>query len=135
MGWVGITTNGCVRRDGCCVMGRGTAKQALSYYPGIAFALGTRIKAGGNHVYLFPEMGIFSFPVKHHWQEPADLDLIERSAFEVSVLACNRAKAEQFYLPRPGCGNGRLLWKNVKPVLKSLGWQFTIVELGGIDEA
>jgi len=81
--WIVITTNGIVRTDGACVMGRGIALQAKQKYPRLAFELGERLREAGNHVHVFPKHKIISFPVKHHWKEPADCSLIEQSAREL----------------------------------------------------
>lgn len=36
-----VTTNGAVRRDGACVMGRGCAREAKERYPGVEYRLGS----------------------------------------------------------------------------------------------
>lgn len=133
-GWIVITTNGIVNAKGGCVMGRGTALQAKRRYPGLDIRIGNMIKKRGNHVWIF-DMGyditgaptrIVTFPVKHHWQEPADLQLIAQSAKELkSKLGSSKA-----YMPRPGCGNGGLSWDEVRPILVDLlDDRFTVVEL------
>ncbi len=116
-----ITTNGFVRKDGSAVMGRGIALQATQRDEEVSKRLGYMITRYGNHVhYIRDEPLWFSFPVKHHWKEQADLKLIERSAQEL-VEKFNSAFMElphKCYLPRPGCGNGRLKWEDVKPVIE-----------------
>lgn len=134
-GIIAITTNGFVKRVGTCVMGRGCAKQATIRFPGLPHKLGTRISAEGNHVFYFPEHRLITFPVKHTWWEVADLGLIERSARELLKLIEVKKIKEAVYLPRPGCGNGRLKWEGVKkllsPILKSD--QFHIVTYSRTD--
>jgi hypothetical protein len=134
-GIIAITTNGFVKRVGTCVMGRGCAKQATIRFPGLPHKLGTRISAEGNHVFYFPEHKLITFPVKHTWWEVADLGLIERSARELLKLIEVKKIKEAVYLPRPGCGNGRLKWEGVKkllsPILKSD--QFHIVTYSRTD--
>lgn len=131
-GYIVITTNGALNSRGECVMGRGTALQAKNRYPGLARRIGQMIEKYGNHVHLFQmdtdqgEM-LITFPVKHHWSERANHELIARSADELRVLA-NKTHATKIFLPRPGCGNGCLKWDNVKPLLKCLDDRFTIVE-------
>jgi len=112
--WIVITTNGSLNPRGECVMGRGVAKEATLRFPNLPRQLGERIKQYGNHVFAFPQYRIFTFPVKHNWWEKADFRLIERSCEE---LARSRISTS-IYLPRPGCGNGKLLWKQVKPILQ-----------------
>jgi hypothetical protein len=134
-GIIAITTNGFVKRDGTSVMGRGCAKQATIRFPGLPHKLGRKISAEGNHVFCFPEHRLITFPVKHTWWEAADLGLIERSARELLKLIEVKKIQEAVYLPRPGCGNGRLKWEGVKkilsPILKSD--QFHIVTYSRTD--
>jgi len=66
-GIVAITTNGFVKKDGSCVMGRGCAREAAARFPTLPFQLGRKIRAEGNHVFYFPEYKLLSFPVKHVW--------------------------------------------------------------------
>ena len=120
-----ITTNGTVKRNGEAVMGRGVALQAAKMDKGLAARLGASIKAHGNHVRPIafnltcqPEL-LIAFPVKHYWWERADLALIERSANELAEFAAQRPN-KTFLLPRPGCGNGGLLWDDVREVLEPI---------------
>jgi hypothetical protein len=117
--WKGITTNGYVKGSGECVMGRGCAKEASQRYPTLPRKLGQRLKLFGNVVHMFPEYGLFSFPVKHAWYQDADPVLIAASARQLRRLA-EDAPQEMFVLPRPGCGNGHLDWAVVRPLLLSL---------------
>lgn len=117
-----ITTNGFVKKDGTAVMGRGCAAEAAKRWPSLPKKLGKRLKRGGNHVYVLMVSGrLMSFPVKHNWWEKADLELIKQSANELADYAKRYlGTGYQFVLPRPGCGNGRLDWSDVKKVLKNL---------------
>lgn len=124
-----ITTNGMVKRDGTCVMGRGCAREAAKKWPGLPRIIGARIKESGNDVFLWTEYlsgkeptvvnQLLIFPVKHKWMEPADPNLISMSAASLAVFAAQRPSTI-FLLPRPGCGNGQLDWKDVKPLLEFL---------------
>lgn len=115
-----ITTNGTVKRDGSCVMGRGCALEAAKRIPGIAQILGKKIRDTGNSVHWIKDT-LWSFPVKHNWWEKADLVLIKQSVRELTAIATSEAyKHNTFVLPRPGCGNGHLLWEDVRPLLLSL---------------
>ena len=132
-GIIVITTNGALNSRGECVMGRGTAAQAKKRYPDLPLRVGKMIKSHGNHVYIFQmdtdqgEM-LITFPVKHHWAERADHELITRSVEELRVLA-NKTHANKIFLPRPGCGNGGLTWDTVEPILRdSLDARFIVVE-------
>jgi hypothetical protein len=128
--WVAITTNGYVRTDGKTVMGRGVAKEAAQRFPALPLLLGSTIERLGNVVHPFPAWRLFTFPVKHNWWETADLELIERSAGElVRMMTKEPAELAELYLVRPGCGNGGLLWSNVKPIIAPiLDDRFVVVE-------
>lgn len=114
-----VTTNGTIKTNGECVMGRGCAKEAKNRWPDIAKVLGEEVRARGNHVNLLrADPIIFSFPVKHEWYEQADPDLITKSAMELSLAIGLQQKV--VVMPRPGCGNGRLRWEDVKPILEPI---------------
>lgn len=133
-----IPTNGFVKSNGRAVMGRGLAAQCANYYPDMPKRLGEHIEGNGNHVgefwtirqYNSPEHFIFTFPVKHKWWEDADLELIERSAKELAEMT--EGKIYRVYLPLVGCGNGRLKWEDVKPILQKylLGHRYLVVHQG-----
>lgn len=119
-----ITTNGHIKKDGQAVMGRGCALEAKNRWPDISVLLGKRIRDGGNHVHFLLridvpllEIDILSFPVKYCWYEDANLDLIRRSCKELLSKAL-ASKYKNVILPRPGCGNGKLSWDIVKPILE-----------------
>lgn len=114
--FLAITSNGYVKRNGEAVMGRGIAAQAKYKYPNIAYKLGGLLTRQGNRIHvLAPDL--ISFPVKHHWAEKADIRLIRASAHE---LMSRLGEHETVLLPRPGCGNGGLNWKDVKPILEKI---------------
>jgi len=115
-----ITTNLAVRKDGAAVMGRGVALQAKQRYPGIEFSLGYLLNSGFTYVgSIWQTPPIWSFPVKFHWKSRASYGLIEKSAKELSLVAESMPQ-HIFILPRPGCGNGGLIWRNVKPYCEIL---------------
>lgn len=123
-----ITTNGFVRKDGSAVMGRGIAYQATQRDLDVAARLGILLQEYGNHVHIIHENPLWlSFPVKHHWKEQADIELIERSTKELTEVIQDEITYKHWkdhnikslvYLPRPGCGNGRLSWNDVRPVIE-----------------
>jgi hypothetical protein len=119
-----LTTNGFVKQDGRAVMGRGIAAEAKKRFPQLPTLLGAFIRAHGNTLHMLGYWGgeylLCSFPVKHHWRENADLELIRQSAEALAGMAHNELALCEIYLPRPGCGNGKLRWKDVKPVIEFL---------------
>jgi hypothetical protein len=117
-----ITTNGYIRKDGSAAMGRGCAKQAREKIKGIEFKLGRALKTFGNKVaYLGKYNGqvILSFPVKNHFNDHAEIDIIAKSANELKYIADNH-EFKKIMLPRPGCGYGHLSWTEVRQVLRSI---------------
>lgn len=126
--WIGITTNGTVRKDGSLVMGRGIALQANQRIGGLARRLANHVRSDGNTIIMMHDLKMFTFPVKHYWYDSADLELIKSSAIDLlTLIDCPHHYENTFYLPRPGCGNGRLKWKDVKPILESVGLPDNIV--------
>lgn len=115
---IGITTNGFVKNNGECVMGRGIALSINRAIPGFAKELGDRIVCYGNVPQWFPEHRIWTFPVKHNWWEPADIDLIKQSAFLIKQRSAGYLDYLDF--PRPGCGNGKLAWPSVKKEIEPI---------------
>lgn len=120
-----ITTNGLINKRGECIMGRGCAKEAKEHYAhlrdgyGLARILGDAIRSDGNKVYTFWKLRLVTFPTKHKWFEKSDINLIKHSAEVLAKQAMDNPD-KVFYLVRPGCGNGQLLWKDVKPVIESI---------------
>lgn len=130
-----ITTNGTVTKEGRGVMGRGIALEAKQKVKGIDKMLGHYLVSQGNHAWYLaraaewsggPQYGLICMPVKHQWHQDADPELIVRSAQEMVELA-NREQHiagpdewANIWMPRPGCGNGRLDWSLVKPLIEDI---------------
>ena len=118
-----ITTNGFVKANGEAVCGRGCAKEATKQIPGFARLLGSRLKQYGNAPGIMrtspDEWGVFIFPVKHNWWEEASSNLILAGAHALFEQAQANPNTT-FVLPRPGCGNGKLKWDDVKPLIEFL---------------
>lgn len=126
-----ITTNGFVKNNGEAVMGRGCAREAAIKWPYFPRALGNAIKEQGNIVFSWGLQEVneeneqtnlielITMPVKHHWREKADIELIKESAKEL-VEIVDLWGFKTVVMPRPGCGNGQLLWEDVKPILEKI---------------
>lgn len=126
-----VPTNGTVKSNGECVMGRGLALQVKTKFPAFPKILGSHIKENGNVVGYFPIYALVSFPVKWDWHKDADKLLIYRSLKElvylVKLLDLNTAYKGlllqpffKVYLARVGCGNGNLDWKEIKPLVEEV---------------
>jgi hypothetical protein len=142
--FVAITTNGFVKRDGSCVMGRGIAKQAMTRDPHLPLKLGMAIRRHGNRVFFFNN--IITFPVKptrvtannsksnivrhmqHRfdpgnsvpgWASVATYDIIRKSMIQLTDMIDRHGwQNRRILMPRPGCGAGELEWDMVKPLLQ-----------------
>ena len=121
-----ITTNGFVKNNGRAVMGAGNAKYARDKFGDIDLWLGVLLNRNGNivqHIYSFNtdsgrKINVLAFPVKHHWQDKADIDLIKRSCEQLNNTIITSMYL-RVILPRPGCENGKLNWQTeVKPIIE-----------------
>lgn len=127
--WLCITTNGFIKKNGEAVMGRGCAKEAKELMPYLPALLGMMIKLQGNNVHELTSKNLplaraykrlFSFPVKHNWWEEADIDLIGKSCVNLRSMWIKSPGVPIVVIPRPGCGNGKLSWGFVKPLIEDL---------------
>lgn len=105
-------------------MGAGIAGQAQVRFPEMPAMLGLHLQDSGNHVGLLrpptkTEPYYVAFPVKRFWYDEASLELIERSAHELMEYT-DLWHWNTVLLPRPGCGNGRLTWDEVRPVIEPI---------------
>jgi len=121
-----MTTNGSLTPSWRAVPGCGVTGQAVDRYPWLAAKLGMLIQMHGNHVF---DLGssLASFPVEETaWSQP-DLRIIARSAEELRLVA-DAAGWQRVIVPRPGCGGGGLLWKEVRPLLEPwFDTRFTVI--------
>ena len=115
--WVAVTTNGSVRDTCDLIMGGGCAFEAKERYPNLPMFLGHYVYKYGNQPYIYGPGRIISFPTKDEVWLDSKINLIEKSAFELYTILNNFA-IKRIYIPRPGCGLGRLKWEDVKPVLE-----------------
>lgn len=114
--YLAVTTNGFVKRNGSAVMGAGIAKQVANKRPDVPVKLGRLLRENGNVVQkVLPNL--IAFPVKHNWYEQADIKLIERSCHQLMAML---KPDETVLLNRPGVGNGKLNWTEVKSVIEKI---------------
>lgn len=114
-----ITTNGIVKNNGELVMGAGIALEAKRRFPKLPMKLGEYVDEFGNVPFVCFEENIITFPTKHHWKDPSDLDLIVSSA-KLIVNRVNVYTIGSVALTRPGCGNGNMVWSEVKPLIEDI---------------
>lgn len=119
--WIVIPTNKFTRKNGTAVMGRGLAWQAKEKFPKLEAEFGKLlINYKDYNVFGFPEYRLFAFTVKNVWWEKAELSLIEKSCKELeTIIHYNFPNIPKpIYVPKVGCGNGKLNWEDVKPILE-----------------
>lgn len=110
-------------------MGAGIAKEATQQIKGIDEKLGALVSLYGNNPYYIYELGIISFPTKHHFKDKSPIELIEQSAIMIKKIR-DIYKLNNIYSTWPGCGNGGLTKEIVEPVLSKI-WNkdnFVVVE-------
>lgn len=142
-----VTTNGDVNSGGRAVMGRGCALQAAKKWREAPIVLGELLRHRKNTPHILGLVGsnaslwnrgdmvydtfrsarrehsgsmLWSFPVKHHWHEQADIRLIVRSAALLRYLIDEYDPYTEVVIPRPGCGNGALRWEDVEPAIEPI---------------
>lgn len=114
-GYVVIPTNGDVKNNGEAVMGKGLALEATDRFPALPRILGEALRKHGNRVFIHNDMRLVTFPTKHSWTEPADMELIVKGLRQLTGLwTSNRGN---LYLPKLGCGLGKLDWAVVRRVM------------------
>jgi hypothetical protein len=145
-----ITSNGFVRRDGACVMGRGVAQQAAELFPKLPKALGTKINTAGNNVHYFTfnnalfNYYVVSFPVKPQKDAFSGSNVVAHMQHQFKIggtvpgwackaqlsivkRSCKQLVAlvdekgwKTVVLPHAGCGAGELLWSDVRPEIEKI---------------
>jgi len=126
-----IPTNRTIKKDGSLVMGKGLAYQCKNKFENIEYQWGAQITQSCEIIpqIFYDARRLIYFPVKYNWWEKADLDLIRHSIIELKSLLIEGI-VEKIAIPKVGCGNGQLNWKEVEPILdKYLNDRFIVVDL------
>jgi len=135
-GYVVVPTNGFITKQGKAVMGRGLALQTKQKYPKFPLLLGWHLSTIGNVPGYFHKQAIITFPVKYYWKAPADLKLITRSAQLLNRAIKPQTLEERtayginrpVYIPKVGCGCGKLAWSQVRPILETYCPNVTVID-------
>lgn len=59
---------------------------------------------------------IINFPTKQHWRNPSKLSWIKEGLIDLRNFILQK-KVKSIAIPPLGCGNGKLNWKDVKPLI------------------
>jgi O-acetyl-ADP-ribose deacetylase (regulator of RNase III) len=107
------------------VMGKGIALQYKKAFPEMFEEYKKACKSGQvvigkMHVWqnkaLFGPKYIINFPTKDDWEKPSKLEYIEKGLADL-VTIIKQLAIDSIAIPPLGCGNGRLSWKAVKPLI------------------
>lgn len=124
-----ITTNGVIDEKGLLIMGAGVALDAKKRFPHLPYLLGGYVFEYGNRPFILKTEKIITFPTKRHWRDLSDVFLIRESA-KLVVAIVDKFGIKSVVGTRPGCGNGGLDWKIVKPYIADVfDDRFTFVTL------
>jgi O-acetyl-ADP-ribose deacetylase (regulator of RNase III) len=103
------------------VMGKGLALQFKKAFPD-AFTSYEQACARGElaigQMHVVPRAAaprfIINFPTKQHWKNPSKIEYVE-SGLRALVELVRKLELRSIALPPLGCGNGGLLWSDVRP--------------------
>lgn len=130
------------------VMGKGIAAAFKKSFPANFKAYAEEVKEGRfqvGRVMFFPTgmlhpKYVVNFPTKKDWKHPSKMAYVEEGLKDLVAKLKNIDDARSIAIPPLGCGNGRLDWNDVKPVmlryLQDLpsDWKVTIYEPGFKDQ-
>lgn len=99
-------------------MGRGIALEASQRYPKLQAIAGRLIRQNGSRVETLISEKLILFPVKGHYRDHADINLILKSTLQLlEIFNSHGWEDSRILLPRVGCGWGHLDWAEVHPLL------------------
>ena len=116
-----VTTCNSFDKNGMLVMGKGAALAFKKKYPVLeSFSTLVKEKMDSTGYYgLILRQGLGIFQVKYGFKEPADLELIRRSTYELTGFAKSH-KDWTFAMNFPGIGAGQLDFDEVMSIVSKL---------------
>ena len=120
-----FTANSYIDSKGRLVMGKGFAREVKERFPGIEEVFGRNLPHLGEYgLFIIPSpqpamvTAIGAFQVKHHFRDPADLTLIQKSIDDLQIEALKHPYLT-YFLNFPGIGAGGL-GRYKKKILESM---------------
>lgn len=104
-------------------MGKGVAYQFKMRYPEnnksyIRACKSGELTVGKIHYFIEDGITIINFPTKNKWRENSRIEYIE-GGLDSFVKLLPQIKVKKIAIPPLGCGNGGLLWADVKAVIEN----------------
>lgn len=133
--WLCITTNYGWKKDFSNVMGRGIAREASQRFKNLSLIYGKHCrnyyettKSKIIPIVAYSNLNLIMFATKAlkednphlSWQQNSSLIQIKHSAITLKAWIIENEIDSKVYLPRPGCSNGKLDWREVKPLVDNL---------------
>lgn len=116
-----MPTNLSIRRDGCAVLGRGVAAQAVRQFPDLPALLGRHLtRHVSPRLFHYPPGRLTCLPVKHQWHERASVNLIRTGLRQLVEAVNSHMLGASVALPVLGCGFGELASYEVLPLLRQM---------------
>lgn len=109
------------------VAGKGLALEFKRAFPGNFAAYQAackygKIQPGGLFIadpgLLTPRLWIINFPTKRHWRDASRLEDID-SGLRSLVAEVQARGIKSIAIPVLGCGEGKLLWADVRPMIEA----------------
>lgn len=103
-------------------MGKGIAYQIKCQYPKtnesyVKACKSKELHIGSLHYFIENETTIINFPTKDKWRAPSQIDYIVIGLDEL-VKLLPKLSVKTIAIPPLGCGNGGLVWSNVKNIIE-----------------
>jgi len=104
------------------VMGKGLALEYKRRYPKMFERYRTvcerhQFTIGQLMLFYEPDHWVLLFPTKENWRYPSKLEYLEKGLMKF-VNSYAEKNITSIAFPRLGCGNGELLWDDVKPLME-----------------
>lgn len=104
------------------VMGKGIALQFKNKYPKMFLDYQqacneNKFDVGNLFLWKSEMKWILMFPTKKEWKNPSKIEYVEEG-LKKFVINYDKLGIESIAFPKLGCGNGKLDWKDVKPLME-----------------
>lgn len=104
-------------------MGKGIAYQFKTRFPEnnksyVKACKSGELTVGKVHCFIEDGITIINFPTKNKWRENSKMDYIE-TGMDYFVALLPKLSVKKIAIPPLGCGNGGLVWEEVKKIIES----------------